>query len=70
LLFFPKKKKQRFRFEKVQFTNNGAIQLYIAREGSGYSGKLLDPDPAMRSGSDRIRNPAKNYRYLKRKKRR
>jgi len=47
--------------KKAQFTNNGVIQLYVAREGSGSrsSGKLPDPapdpDPAKRSGSDRIR---------------
>ena len=34
------------KFEKAQFTNNGVIQLYIAREGSGSGGKLPDPDPA------------------------
>ncbi len=55
---------KKLKFEKAQITNNGAIQLYIAREGSG-SGirirwKLPDPDPEKRSGSDRIRirNPA------------
>ena len=39
--------------KKDQFKNNGAIQLYIAREGSGSGGKLSDPDldPAKRSGS-------------------
>jgi len=44
------KKIKKIKFEKDQFKNNGAIQLYIAREG-----KLSDPDPAKRSGSDRIR---------------
>ena len=53
---------KKLKFEKAQFSNNGAIQLYIAREGSGYSGKLSDPDPAKRSGSDQIRNPAKKGR--------
>ena len=42
---------KKLKFEKAQFTNNGAIQLYIAREGSGSGGKLPDPDPAKRSGS-------------------
>jgi len=39
------------KFEKAQFTNNGVIQLYIAREGSESGGKLPDSDPAKRSGS-------------------
>ena len=56
-VYLPKKKIKKFKFEKAQFTNNGAIQLYIAREGSESGGKLSDPDPAKRSGSDWIRNP-------------
>ena len=32
---------KKLKYEKAQFTNNGVIQLYIAREGSG--GKLPDP---------------------------
>ena len=35
LVFFSLKKIKKFKFEKAQFTNNGVIQLYIAREGSG-----------------------------------
>ena len=51
-VILPKEDKK-LKFEKAQFTNNGAIQLHIAREGSGSgsSGKLSDPDPAKRSGS-------------------
>ena len=47
----PKKKIKKFKHEKAQFTNNGVIQLDIAREGSGSGsgGKL--PDPAKMSGS-------------------
>ena len=59
LCYFAKKKFKKIKFEKVKFTNNGVLQLYIAREISGSGGKLPDPapdpDPAKRSGSDRIR---------------
>ena len=33
------------KFEKAQFSNNGVILLYIAREGSGSCKKGPDPDP-------------------------
>jgi len=54
------------RYPIFQFTNNGVIQLHIAREGSGSGGKFPDPDPAKRSGSDRIRirNPGHSLPYL------
>ena len=61
-VILPIKKIKKLKFEKAQFTNDGAIQLYIAREGSGSgsNGKLSDPDPAKRSGSAtltcRVRN--------------
>jgi len=51
-----------WKFEKAQFTNNGVIQLYIAREGSG--GKLSDPDPAKRSGSGSATRKAVTTLYM------
>jgi len=59
------------RYPIFQFTNNGVIQLYIAREGSGKFSDP-DPDPAKRSGSDRIRirNPVYRYRRYRTDQRR
>jgi len=34
-----------WKLEKAQFSNNGVLQLYIDREGSGSGGKLRNPDP-------------------------
>ena len=55
---------KKLKFEKAQFTNNGAIHLYIAREGSGSGIRIrwkTSGSGSCKKVRIRIRNPGKNH---------